>query len=114
MSKRKSLIIGSLVLIFVGVVFLLTNQLVLAQALQSPDAKNTEKPTMLADMNSDNFSLQWNVVGQGGGITTSTNFKVHSTIGQPAVGNTTSTSFKLHTGFWQKFILKVFLPLLTR
>ncbi len=114
MLKRKFLLIGVAVFLLLGAVFFLTNQFVLAQALQTPDAKATEQAPLLADMSSANFSLAWNVVSQGGGVIGSPHYKVNSTIGQPTVGNGSSASFKLHTGFWQNLIRKVFLPLLTR
>ncbi len=114
MSKQKFLIIGALVLLFISAILILTNQLVLAQALQSPDAKTTEKATFQAEMQSANFSISWDVIGQGGGVTDSTHFIVTGTIGQPATGNTSSTSFDTHAGFWQNFIRMVFLPLITR
>lgn len=114
MSKNKFLITGALVLLFISATLFLTNQLVLAQVLQSPDAKTIEKATLQAEMQSTNFSISWDVIGQGGGITNSTHFIVTGTIGQPATGNTSSTSFNTHAGFWQNFIRKIFLPLITR
>jgi hypothetical protein len=114
MPKRKILIFGIVIFLLLGAGFFLTNQFVLAQSLQTPDAPATQETTALADMTSSNFSLAWNVMGQGGGKISSAHFKVHSSIGQPAVGNMSSTSFKLHTGFWQNFIRKVFLPLVIR
>ncbi len=114
MPKRKFLLFGATALLLLGAVFFLTNQFVLAQTLQTGQAPTADEAPQLGDMNSTNYSLAWNVIGQGGGKISSPHYKVNSTIGQPAVGNLSSPSFKLHTGFWQNFLYKLFLPLLTR
>ncbi|RPI38390.1 MAG: hypothetical protein EHM53_09010 [Methanoregulaceae archaeon] len=52
-----------------------------------------------AAMGSTNFDLSWNVIGGGGGSTTSTVYKLGGTVGQ-ITGLSTSTNYKLQAGFW--------------
>jgi hypothetical protein len=48
-----------------------------------------------------NYRCDWNVVGQGGGEMSSTNYRVGTTVGQTAIGLTTSTAYQAFIGFWQ-------------
>ncbi len=47
--------------------------------------------------------INWQVISSGGGIGTSTNFMLTSSIGQIASGFSTSTNFILNSGFLQTF-----------
>ena len=109
--KHKLLVIG--VFLVAGLIFgLVFNQItVFAQAPPQATALNN---LLQAKSSSAHFALSWDVAAAGGGQTSSTHFKLISTIGQPVVGNSSSTHFSHHAGFWQNFLYKVFLPLLTR
>jgi hypothetical protein len=68
-------------------------------------------------LGSDHFDLSWNVLGAGGGTSTSAHFSLSSTIGQAAVGEKSSPHFESCTGFWcglRDFIYEIFLPLIMK
>lgn len=48
-----------------------------------------------------NYRCDWSVVGQGGGVMTSTSFQAGTTVGQTAIGLTASTAYQAFVGFWQ-------------
>jgi hypothetical protein len=47
--------------------------------------------------------IKWQVISGGGGASSSTSYKVSTTIGQTAVGPVSSTNYKVNQGFWQNF-----------
>ena len=49
---------------------------------------------------STNFDLSWNVLGGGGGGSSSANFDLGGTVGQTAPGTSMSSGFRLDAGFW--------------
>ncbi len=63
------------------------------------------KETVPAPTNSQaNEQMNWVVVASGGTIqSSSTNYKIALTIGQPFVGMTSSPGYQLNLGFWQNF-----------
>jgi hypothetical protein len=89
-----------------------------AISLLGSQALAQEPPTnqimFSANMGSDHFGLDWNVVGTGGGTISSDHFTVSSTMGQPAIGTVNSDHFDVCTGYWCWFdyIAKIFLPLI--
>jgi hypothetical protein len=114
MSKWKILLTVSILLaVFITGLFL-NDMIVSAQTSTFPG--NTEEADLMlqSSMQSAHFSIAWDVIGQGGGETSSPHFNVTSTVGQSAAGNTSSTSFKNHAGFWLNWIRKLFLPLIIR
>jgi hypothetical protein len=66
-----------------------------------------------ANIGSDHFNLDWNVIGTGGGTISSDHFTVSSTMGQPTVGTVNSAHFEVCTGYWCwfEYIARLFLPL---
>jgi hypothetical protein len=52
-------------------------------------------------MNSQNFRIGQDVIGTGGGIGNSANFKVDGTLGEMVVGNSAGGAYKGLAGFWQ-------------
>lgn len=54
-----------------------------------------------AVMNSQNFSIGQDVIGIGGGIGNSANFKADGTMGEMVVGNSAGGTYKGLAGFWQ-------------
>ncbi len=65
-------------------------------------------------MRSASYTVPWDVIANGGGVSTSTSFQLHHTIGQPAIGTMTSASYTLHAGFWQWVLYYIFMPLVLR
>jgi hypothetical protein len=46
------------------------------------------------------YQIDWYVIGAGGGTSTSTNYQLTGTIGQPIVGTSSSTNYSIDAGFW--------------
>ena len=46
------------------------------------------------------YQIDWYVIGAGGGTSTSSNYQLTGTIGQPIVGTSSSTNYILDAGFW--------------
>lgn len=87
------------------------------QALaQSPPPTSPEGFASVQDMGSAHFSLNWNVIGNGGGQSSSAHFTVNSTIGQPTVGLADSDHFEVCSGYWcwVERLAGIFLPLITK
>lgn len=112
MNRRK--VAGGLVLLVlltaVSLVFLGQGPWAVAQTAV-PEAPPSFYQTQLA---STNYALNWNVAATGGGTISSTSYKVTSTIGQPTAVSSSSTNYEVQSGFWQKFIYRIFLPLIRR
>ena len=70
--------------------------------------------TVLA-MGSANFAIDWDVIGGGGGRSTSANFALNGTVGQAVTGYTSSANFALCSGYWcGGGGYRIFLPLVVR
>lgn len=65
-------------------------------------------------MESDSFGLHWHVYASGGEPVASTNYQLHSTLGQPVTGNMDSPSFTHRAGYWQEWLYRLFLPFLEK
>lgn len=113
MTKRKILLMCCLIFLIL-LIGLFAQSAVTAQASRNAVNKDLPASFVNSEMSSTHFSIDWDVIGSGGGVTSSTHFIVHSTMGQNGLGTTSSTHFKNYPGFWQNFVLKVFLPLITR
>ncbi len=113
MNKRKIVLVVSMIFLIL-LVGLFVYSTATAQASRSAVNKNITASNTNAEMSSTHFLIDWNVIGSGGGSTASTHFKIRGTLGQFGLGSSTSTHFDNHPGFWQTFIRKVFLPLITR
>jgi hypothetical protein len=46
------------------------------------------------------YQIDWYVIGAGGGTSTSSNYQLSGTIGQPIVGMSSSTNYTIDAGFW--------------
>ena len=46
------------------------------------------------------YSIDWYVIGSGGGESQSTNYRINGTIGQPIVGISSSANYTVESGFW--------------
>jgi len=46
------------------------------------------------------FAVPWQVVGSGGGDSSSASFSVSGTIGQPLTGVSSNNTFTLPSGYW--------------
>jgi hypothetical protein len=84
-----------------------------AQALNSSTESGSEATDQMR-MVSDHFSLNWDVLANGGNTMGSSHFRLSSTLGQPAIGNASSPHFELRAGYWQNFFYRVYLPLVLR
>ncbi len=59
-------------------------------------------PSVSAEQKSGE-KINWEVISAGGGVGTSTGYRLNGTVGQTATGTGTSTAMSLHHGFWQDF-----------
>jgi len=99
------------------VIGILTLTVLGGSALAQKPSPSPEIYASVQDMGSAHYSLNWNVIGNGGGQVSSTHFRVNSTIGQPAVGTTTSDHFDVCTGYWcwaEQLLANIFLPFIHR
>jgi hypothetical protein len=63
---------------------------------------------------SPSFTLNWEVVGSGGSVMTSSNYILSSTSGQPVIGQVTNSNYRLQSGYWtdiRDWFFRVFAPL---
>jgi|GEM_PF-3107457 len=51
----------------------------------------------------EDINLEWQVAGGGASVSTSTDFVLTATLGQPIAGDATGGPFELGQGFWQDF-----------
>lgn len=67
-------------------------------------------------MSSPNYAIEWMVPLSGsGGAASSTNYAVHTTVGQTAIQSSHSPGFQAGLGFWYAFqdlIYDLFMPLI--
>src|SRR5437867_1736060 len=72
----------------------------------------------VAAMSSPHYRLDWYtpLTSAGGGPTSSTNYQVNITMGQPALGAAASTHYQLGLGYWSFSVLgvRVYLPVIVR
>ncbi|MFZ6030053.1 MAG: hypothetical protein ACOYYS_20245 [Chloroflexota bacterium] len=99
-------------LLLVLVVVLLSIRGVVAQAGPGPTQEDTFP--QLPRMGSASYSLNWDVLANGGGVMASTSYHLQSTLGQNAIGTSTSASYSLHSGFWQLLYNSLYLPIILR
>jgi hypothetical protein len=61
-------------------------------------------------------SVEWYVIGGGGGSTTNGDYTLSGTIGQPVIGRNSNAELDLCSGFWCKVsdLYKAMLPLILR
>ena len=84
--------------------------LIIIMALSTVAASN-------GPMNSPNYGVSWNVVGQGGGTMSSTHFGVQGTIGTVADNTGHSSNFSVSSGYWSRqltLVYRVFVPMVSR
>ncbi len=113
MNRQRLLPWGGRVLLAV-LILLAAAQAVSAQAHRTPALQGSSQ-TVIASMRSPGYIVPWDVIASGGGVSSSTNFQLHQTIGQSSFGTQTSTSFKLHAGYWQVPPPRtIYLPLVIR
>jgi hypothetical protein len=67
-------------------------------------------------MESDNYAINWDVIGSGGEPSTSASFALNGTIGQGTVGSLSSDSYGLCGGYWcgGEIAHNIYLPLVLR
>lgn len=113
MTRMQKSVLWVVVGIVVGLVAL---SLLGGPALAREPLAEADPLTAGINMNSAHYSLNWNVVGTGGGTISSDHFTVSSTLGQPTVGTITSTHFEVCTGYWCWLdrIASIFLPLVMK
>jgi hypothetical protein len=65
---------------------------------------------------SGSYSINWWVIGGGGGRAESGNYSLDFTIGQPVVGVATDTGYELCSGFWCGAVVeyKIYLPIVLK
>ena len=97
-------------LILVLVTVLVSIRLVVAQT--GPDPTQADTFSQFPSMNSASYSLDWDVMANGGRVMTSTSYRLQSTLGQNAIGTSSSVSYSLHAGFWQLFYNYLYLPII--
>lgn len=95
-------------LLLVLFTFLLAGKMAEARALQESQPVEINKST------SENFSLPWEVIANGGHALSSPSFRLQQTIGQAVIGSQQSRQYRLHVGFWQLIVYGIFLPLIQR
>jgi len=64
-------------------------------------------------MESDNYAINWDVIGSGGEPGISTSFALDGTIGQGVVGSSSGDSYGLCGGYWcdGEIAYSIYLPL---
>ena len=64
-------------------------------------------------MESANFTINWDVIGSGGKLSTSASFALDGTIGQSASGSSSGASYNLCSGYWcaGEIEVHIYLPL---
>jgi hypothetical protein len=97
-------------LILVLIAVLVYFQVVGAQT--GPDLTREVAFTQFPSMDSASYSLEWDVLANGGEVMTSMSYRLQSTLGQNAIGPSSSASYSLHGGFWQLFNYFVYLPII--
>jgi hypothetical protein len=67
-------------------------------------------------MESDNYAINWDVIGSGGEPSTSASFALNGTIGQGVVGSSSGDSYGLCGGYWcgGEIAYNIYLPLVLR
>ncbi len=95
-----------------GVAVLVSLGMVAAQTGPAPTQADTF--LQMLSMNSASYSLNWDVMANGGGEMTSASYRLRSTVGQNAIGPSSSASYSLHAGFWQWFTQYIYLPSILR
>ena len=55
---------------------------------------------MSASVLAQDYSIDWYVIGSGGGESQSENYQINGTIGQPVVGFSSSVNYIVESGFW--------------
>jgi hypothetical protein len=67
-------------------------------------------------MDSDNFAIEWDVLGGGEVPSASDNFAVNGTIGQTVIGASDSVSYAACLGYWCGAAVEhsIYLPLVLR
>jgi hypothetical protein len=95
--------------------------LVVLMAVQAAAARQDATPTLEGSppldnpaMSSASYVIPWDVLANGGGVMTSTNYRLNQTIGQASIGSMSSASFHAHAGFWQTLYSYLFLPMILR
>jgi hypothetical protein len=67
---------------------------------------------------SGSYSINWWVVGGGGGPISGGGYAINATIGQPVVGVATDAGYELCSGFWCSELVavgyRIYLPLVLR
>lgn len=74
--------------------------------------------TIVLGQTSGSYNLVWNVIGGGGGTSSSASYEVEGTIGQPissgAVGASNS-NYQLSSGFWfANSPIRIYLPAIVK
>jgi hypothetical protein len=108
--NQKRFFLGGAALILVLVAVLVSFRLAVAQV--GPAETQAAAAPLLPNMSSASYSLNWDVLANGGGELASASYRLQSTLGQNAIGTSTSPSFSLHAGFWQLVNYLLFMPLI--
>lgn len=99
-------------LVLVLIAALVSIRVVTAQT--GPDPTQEDTIPQFPSMSSASYSLNWDVMANGGGVMNSTSYRLRSTLGQNAIGTSISTSYSLHAGFWQLLYEYLHMPLIRR
>ena len=65
-------------------------------------------------MDSGDFAINWSVMGSGGETSSSANYALEATIGQPSIGFKSSTNYTACSGFWCAGVFAIYLPAILR
>lgn len=62
------------------------------------------------------YDLSWNTFDNSGGVTFATGgaYELGSTVGQADAGLSSGGAYTLNGGFWQRFVLSVYVPVALR
>jgi hypothetical protein len=69
------------------------------------------------DLASGSYSINWYVIGGGGGPISGGGYTINSTIGQPVVGASEGGNYRMETGFWGGALAveyKIYLPIVLK
>ncbi len=67
----------------------------------SGPSRLTGKPVVASSNPGAAYSIEWQVISNGGGPSISASYQMNSTIGQTAVGAISSGNYRIYQGFWQ-------------
>ncbi len=97
----KNLIIITIAIVLVGLCFAAPKSSAESDGVATTSSDQNGSRVFLAPAAGE--QINWQVLSNGGGKGTSTNFELNATLNQTSVGASSSDNFVLGHGFWQAF-----------